>query len=131
MEIDYADHPGVRRAALELELGFNEIERLSAVLKIHHGLPKLLSSTGTVLFFIAILWVLPAGNWQEILVFNYDYYRILACIYLIYFSHEWLVMDLSNWHLRYQEWSFRSLLKWSAFGSFGQERALHKLYSET
>lgn len=131
MEIDYANHPGVRRAALELELGFNEIERLSAVLKIRHDLPKLLSSTGTVLFFIAILWVLPAGNWQEILVFNYDYYRILACIYLIYFSREWLVMDLSNWHLRYQEWSFRSLLKWSAFGSFGQERALHKLYSET
>ena len=131
MEIDCADHLGERRATLELGLGFIEIERLCAVLKIRHGLPGLLSLTGIVLFFIAILWVLPAGNWQEILVFNYDYYRILAYICLIYFSREWLMMDLSNWHLRYQEWNFRSLLKWSAFGSFGQERVLRKLYSET
>ena len=102
MEIDYADHPGVRRAALELELGFNEIERLSAVLKIRHDLPKLLSSTGTVLFFIATLWVLPAGNWQEILVFINDY-RILAYICLIYFFREWPKMDRVNWFLLSRE----------------------------
>ena len=130
MEIDYANHPGVRRAALELELGFNEIERLSAVLKIRHDLPKLLSSTGTVLFFIAILWVLPAGNWQEILVFINDY-RILAYICLIYFFREWLMMDRVNWFLLSQEWSFHSLSKLLTSGSFGQEMGLHRQCFET
>ena len=95
MEIDCADHLGGRKAVLELELDFNEIRRLSSGLRTHHGLLELLNLTGTVLFFIATLGVLPAGNWQEILVFNYDY-RTLAYICLIYFFHERAEMDLLN-----------------------------------
>ena len=130
MEIDCAGHPGERRAVLELELSFTETRRLSSGLRTRHGLLELLNSTGTVLFSIATLWVLPAGNWQEILVFINDY-RILAYICLIYFFREWLMMDRVNWFLLSQEWSFHSLSKLSTSGSFGQEMGLHRQCFET
>ena len=130
MEIDCADHLGGRKAVLELELDFNETRRLSSGLRTHHGPLELLNLTGTVLFFIATLWVLPAGNWQEILVFINDY-RILAYICLIYFFREWLMMDRVNWFLLSQEWSFHSRSKWLTSGSSGQETELHRQCFET
>ena len=130
MEIDYAGHPGERRAVLELVLSFTETRMLSSKLKTRHGLLELLNSTGTVLFFIATLLVLPAGNWQEILVFINDY-RILAYICLIYFFREWLMMDRVNWFLLSQEWSFHSPSKWLTSDSSGQETALRRQCFET
>ena len=41
------------------------------------------------------------------------------------------MMDRVNWFLPSQEWSFHSLSKWLAFGSFGQETVLHKRCFET
>ena len=130
-EISCAGRPGERRAIWELWLGFAGTARRCAGLKIRPGLLGWQSSIGNALFFTVTLWVLPAGNWQEILVFNYDY-RTLAYICLIYFFHGRPEMDLVNWRFPLNRgWSFHSPWMWSASGSFGPGKALRRPCSVT